>query len=655
MDNDSETLGITAGLRAPRAVESPSAQRGVIVLRDRFRAARRFWERIAAQAPLRFSLFAILFLLTLAVVVLQPSYDTNDDVFMTMIVAGKGFCPAPDEHLIFTNIIIGQSLKHLYTAWPEVPWYGCYLLLVHYVSQVVLLYCALAIDRGFVPNGATQRADPSSANQGGTRRRLLLYLVHFAVVELLFLNSLQFTTTAFLAAEAGIFLFVLAARWRVEQPDAAVAGPLAMAGFLLLVAGLIRMESLSLALLSAAPLGFVVACRATRRVLVPCGIATGLSAMLILLATTYNRMAYERDPRWSAFLGYNTLRVKFNDYGWTRFTPQTAPIFSAVGWTENDHDMIAHWFFDDSAVYSEEHLRSILEAYPWKTARLTRDYFWQLCRGLPRDRSVWAIILVLPFFFICLDRSSQARGVIIGCAITAVLLVAFLTWNYKLLPRRVYLPLLSFPLSAALLFSAAPAAQGGRKARYGLRAWRATSPWTRAVSLFLVVGVVAGVYHQCRRTMRVHQERRLLESFLADLQPAGHELYICWESAMPFELVSPFDNLHSWSNIPLLNLVWTQRTPWQEQIKQRFNISNLAEAICERDNIVLVATPTHRLLFTIFANEHFHADVQFVESKVAGDKFTAGHFQRRALPRETASSRTDPLQQVKIQSSVTAR
>ena len=133
----------------------------------------------------------------------------------------------------------------------------------------------------------------------------------------------------------------------------------------------------------------------------------------------------------------------------------------------------------------------------------------------------------------------------------------------------------------------------------------------------------------------------MLESFLADLQPATRELYVCWESAMPFELLSPLDNLHSWSGIPLLNLVWTQRTPWQEQTKQKFGIRNLAQAMCERDNIVLVATPTHRLLFTIFAKEHFHADEEFVESKIAGDKLTAGYFKRRALPHQTASTRSD--------------
>ena len=270
MEDDPEFFGITAGPIASGAVEKPAALPAVFAHPcDRLCVASRSSSAVPRRPLLRFSLLTVLLLLSLSVVLLQPSYDTNDDVFMTMIVAGKGFCPAPDEHLIFTNIIIGQALKQLYTKWPEVPWYGCYLLFVHYIAQVVLLYCALAPDRGALPNGDAHRADPRSAHQFIARRRFQLYLVHFAVVELLFLNSLQFTTTAFLAAEAGIFLFVLAARWRVRQPDAAVAWPLAAAVLLLLVAGLIRIDSLSLALLSAAPLGFVIACRATQRVLVP--------------------------------------------------------------------------------------------------------------------------------------------------------------------------------------------------------------------------------------------------------------------------------------------------------------------------------------------------------------------------------------------------
>jgi hypothetical protein len=596
---------------------------------------------MAAQTPLRFSLLAVLALLAIAVVALQPSYDTNDDVFMTMIVSGQGFCPAPDEHLIFTNVIIGQALKWLYTACPHFPWYGCYLLFVHYLAQLVLLYCALSTDVEGVASVSM-------------RRRFALYLVYFALVELLFLNNLQFTTTAFLAAQAGIFVLLFVTRRRAQQSDAAVTLPLCAAVLIFVVAGLIRLESLSMALLVAAPLGFWLLRQASRQVLVKSGMAAGLAAMLIMLATAYDRMSYEHDPRWSGFFSYNQLRVKFNDYGWTSYTPRTANVFSAVGWTQNDHDMIAHWFFDDPVIYSESHLRGILEAYPWKSERLTMGYCWQIGRGILRDRSIWAVVLVLPFFLASVNRDTHARWAIIGCAITAVALVAFLTWNNKTLPTRVYFPLLSFPLSVALLFPAGSAITISPRVEQQTKgsgrtppAWftrKARPPWARPVIVSLVVGVVMGIHHQCRHSVVVHRDRRAFQTFLADLQSSGRDLYVCWEAAMPFELISPLDSLRSWSQIPLLNLVWTQRTVWQDETKRRFGISSLAQAICERDDVILVATPAHRALFATFAKEHFQSDVEFVPSANVGEKLVAGRFQRRALPGDTAGKRTDAVQ-----------
>ncbi len=342
---------------------------------------------------------------------------------------------------------------------------------------------------------------------------------------------------------------------------------------------------------------------------------------------------------------------KFNDYKWTSYTPQTANLFSAVGWTQNDHAMIAHWFFDDPLLYSEAHLRSILQAYPWKTERLTRGYLWQVCKKMLRDRSVLSVILVLPFFLAGIDRGRNARWTVIGCAVIAVALVAFLTWNCKLLPARVYFPILSFPLAAALLFPPSFAGAGSLRVETkdgggsnGLSTSGARPPVARAVVVLLVVGIVMGVYHQCRRSVHVYRDRRALDAFLADLRPGDRKLYVSWEATFPFELLSPLDNLTSWSRIPLLSLAWMQRTPWHEQIKRRFGISNLAQAMCERDDIVLIATPTHRSLFVAFAKEHFQADVEFVPLTSVGEKIVAGRFQRRARHGETADKHSDALQ-----------
>jgi hypothetical protein len=325
--------------------------------------------------------------------------------------------------------------------------------------------------------------------------------------------------------------------------------------------------------------------------------------------------------------------VKFNDYGWTSYTPRTADVFAAVGWSENDHAMIAHWFFDDPELYSEARLRSVLDAHPWKTERLSAGYLWQNFRSPLRDRSVWAVLAVLPFFFYCARPGRPGQVAILGSAVVGLLLIGFLTWNNKVPPARVYFPLLSFPLSATLLFVASWA-----QAKFA-PAWTgaAVRPrWARVVLVLLVVGIVMGVYQQGRHSLLVRRDRRALDAFLAELDPSGRELYVCWEAAMPFELMSPLDNLSSWSRMPLVNLVWTQRAPWQEETKRRFGVSNLAEALCERDDLVLVATPEHRELFARFAREHCQADVEFVPTATAGKKLVAGRF--RALARDTTTA-----------------
>lgn len=144
----------------------------------------------------------------------------------------------------------------------------------------------------------------------------------------------------------------------------------------------------------------------------------------------------------------------------------------------------------------------------------------------------------------------------------------------------------------------------------------------------LIVGLAVGSYRQIRRSVRVHHERQALAAFLDEQRPFGRNLIVCWGPALPFEFLSPLDNLSAWSGLPLVNLVWTQRTPWQEATKARFGISNLPEAIYQRDDVVLVANRADLALYETFAKEHFGADVQFVPSRPATDRFVAGRFRQ---------------------------
>src|SRR5580704_14069803 len=75
--------------------------------------------------------------------IFTPRFETNDDAGMNAIVAGRIFVDRPDEHLIYSNVLIGMGLKGLYQATPNVPWYGGYLFLTASLSLAAVAYVFL--------------------------------------------------------------------------------------------------------------------------------------------------------------------------------------------------------------------------------------------------------------------------------------------------------------------------------------------------------------------------------------------------------------------------------------------------------------------------------------------------------------------------------
>ena len=407
-----------------------------------------------------------------------------------------------------------------------------------------------------------------------------------------------------------------------------------------------------MAVLVALPLIFWVVTREfSSRAVSRCGLAVASAALLLSAAVAYDHWTYEHDPRWHGFRSFNQLRGQFHDGRWTYYTAETARHFSKVGWSENDHAMIANWFSDDPVLYDRENLSRILQSHPWKAGHSTASLSWQAFRTIAQNRSVLSVLLVLPFVLTVVTVGRQARLAVAGSALAAVALLALVTWNKKLPPERVYFPLMTFPLSVTLLSfawknSSSSLNRGEALANDNVELSRAPAIWqrqprpTRLVLALLVIGTVMGLYRQGRQSVRVHGARGKLQSFLNELRPAEHKLIVSWEAALPYELVSPLDSLDSWC-MPLLSLAWTQRTPWHEEIKRQFGISNIAQAICQRDDIVLVATPLHRELFAVFAKEHFQSDVEFVPLMEVGQKFVAGRFRQRGQVNDQANTPAD--------------
>jgi hypothetical protein len=591
-------------------------------------------EALAARFPLAFALFVTAALFATTFAVLSPSFQTNDDPQIEMIASGRGMGLAPDEHLIFTNVIIGRLLKSLYLMSPSIPWYGGYLLAVQYLAQATLLYCTLA--------------------GGFTRWRLAAYLLLFATVGIFYLNNLQFTTTACLIGQSGAVACLLALRRAATAADRSVCGQLAVGIALLVVSSLVRLDAFYLTALVALPAALCLMGWPWRREVVRVAlVGGGVCVALVILLAAYNNAYYARDSRWQAFLTYNKLRIKFNDYGWTRYTPETATIFASVGWTENDHAMIQDWFYDDPEMYSAEKLQRILESRAWMTERLTVDYFRTCVLAVLRDKSLWPMVLVLPLALWGATRSKQNCLALAGTLAAGLALVAAVAIFNKTPPSRVYFPALTFPLALLLLIC-------GDGVKWPHRRWPALavrcffSPfaWHRraarallrptlvhAILIMASVGIGIAANRQWRVSAKNQALRGELYQFLADLQPRHDQLFILWPTDFPLQALSPFDSLTSLDDLHLLLIGWPQGTPISMAMKRKFAIHSPVRALHERRDVCLLGDSTSHTLLREFARQHCGVEMDFLAARNGGHAFDlAGRFEPRADYETTAES-----------------
>jgi hypothetical protein len=577
------------------------------------------YEKLGRRAPWRFAALNVAILFTLVFVIFEPGFDTNDDAVMNMIVAGKGYGVVPDEHMVFSNVVIGLALKTLYTHWPSFPWYGSYLLAVHFVAQTTMLFCVI--------------------RPGYTRLRLRLYLVYFATAGLYFINNLQFTSTAFMAGQSGLLLLMLAVRdsatadtvtgefnrWRLVRGCA-------LAFVLLLVSSLLRREVFYPVVGLAIPTCGLVAL-AGRRPLVHAAACLGVLAAAFAAATAcwqFNNAYYNADAGWRSFYEYNKVRVKFNDEAWVRYSPETSYLFRDVNWSENDFEMLNAWFFDDEERYSLEALQYVLEEYPWQKARVSGEMFADSIGSVFFDRESLAIFLVLPLLLYCLEPRAVNYAVVGLALAMSCGLIGYLILFSKTPPSRVYVPTLAFPLAVAACLAHGSTFLPAERFRTWLRmifsrsvGWRRSvrfplTKYVAAVVLVLMcVGVAKGTYHQYRRSRERLKGANMLYEMLASIDASDDKLFVCWAAAFPYEAMRPFDSFESMSDLHLLVLGWPQKTPLHRRMKEHFGVGDLAEALYRRDDLYLIAHPYYLGLYEEYVREHFGAELRYETRRYA--------------------------------------
>jgi hypothetical protein len=597
--NDDLTPGVPTSVSA--------ASQGDAFLRSMLSVGEKL-ERWTIRRPLLASMAWMALLFVVSLTVHAPAFETNDDVVMSMIVSGTGASTQPDEHLVFSSFAIGLILKQLYTQLPWFPWYGAYLVGIHYLCQVAVLYCLL--------------------KWRYSRAAVFCFLVLFGSVGVQMMSRLQFTSTAVWATECGIFLVLNGLALRRDGQRQSGLKLLGTGVALMILGSMVRFDSyIGAVAISAIPVTILIWLQDRATAPVQRIWRTALVAAVLTQVGAFGMQAahqyyYSRDPAWQAYLAFNPYRVKFNDYCWTRYTTETKPVFDSVQWSANDHDMIRMCYFDDPQVFGRKNLQAIVEGFPWAREAVSlqkMQHWWHEILSNVRLWPIWALILLQVWW--ARDRQFAIRHfVVLTLSLDAFICALMFLKNP---PGRVYYPLIAFQALYTLYLMRYCDSSSGEETELTSSTDRLLNEprnarWhgthfqgfiSGAFCSIAVLGLCVGQYKAHRDSRTAVRANRQLHTDLARVDPLESDLFVCWGASFPYDSIRPAESNQVLRRIHLLTLGWPQQSPINDAVKAQFGIRDLPQSLFDNPNVYLLGKGTELAYYRTYIREHYGTDV----------------------------------------------
>jgi hypothetical protein len=503
--------------------------------------------------------------------VFRIGYAINDDVAMISIASGYLGEAAPV--LVFSNVILGFLLKPLYSLPSRLNWEILLFLLIHFFSIWTLLFLLLV------------RRLKAGVSIFGTFAILL--------TDVYFLINITFTTTAAFAALAGFCL--LAHSTLTGSPVR--KRPLVFAVLLLVVACLIRFESLALIALIILPALVVTYIQFQLR---PLLLTLFVAGILVVGCYAFDRIYIASSPDWRAYYLYNQSRSALQD---TPRMGNLAGTYQSVGWTRNDLASFEHWFFPDREIYSLQNLQALVAHTPSESANLGGMLGFVVSR-LFSLVSLPYIFLLAAVWLLAALYEIPIRKVLLPTLLLAFVSLAigtYLAGSIKI-PNRVLLPSLTasviFGFFLFVFFTPArvlpPSGTLQDNASNPPRiSWLGTN--SLLLALTLAVGLVLGQTALTSRANVSHQAvYRQILSDLDALQAQGTvqpgALIISPAYGLPLEWANPL--LLEFPKMQYLDMGWLTFSPPYELVLQKYQVASLTTALYQNGNVYLMATPS---------------------------------------------------------------
>lgn len=333
------------------------------------------------------------------------SYETIDDFFMQSIASGF-FGGTPDEHLIYTNFLIGLLLKSLFSIIPSFNWYGAYLLMSHVIAWAILF---------FVFDKYLQR-----------KYALVAYLYLFLVFGIYFIHNLQFTTTSALLSVSSLLLL-----YRQIDQSRAEFKNLIIPALILIFASLMRMHSAVLSIVLISPI--FLSLLPNKKKFFKSVLVVGVLFIICNLPNKLDSWYYHQDQSWGEYYDNFYGSAVFNDDNAFYIAHHMNPDkpYQDFGWSENDLAIFTSFFRDYPPIFNQENydnLKIAMKEVPFDSNAFKNNLFAKL-------RNIHLLFcLGLVFFF-----GSRIRQIaVILSMLLMIASIAYVVTRFQLKERALY-------------------------------------------------------------------------------------------------------------------------------------------------------------------------------------------------------------------------
>lgn len=547
------------------------------------------------SSPALWAAGIVIGLFGLTFLILTPVYDTNDDPVMGLVASGYGTVVGPDEHLFYTNVLIGFALKKLYTVAPLIPWYGGYLLLTQFLAHWLLLYSILLLKRN--------------------RLVLFGYLMFYVVVGGYFLVHVQFTSTAFLIGLAGLSLIlvslILDNRER-HRPWLKWEGACC-----LIFASLIRFQSLQMLVLASLPMLLILFYHWFGSLKIKIYLLPAALAVIGILGCHYfDGQYYQQDEEWREFLPYHATTASLINYAEIPLNEQTQQIFAEVDWSRPDYRALREWIYLDQNKFSLERLKRFQQ----QTDTLSLSQMPEVVDARKEatrhtiTRPVTYLSLFATLIFTCMgQKGSWQRKSIKWSVLWCVLIMAYLI-IYKKLPDRVFSCLMALPFYFTLLLNVTGKeglAATGRIFR-GPILLKASMVLLLLLSSIMFLGYVFWSNRIVKLNAQFKQEVHFLKEKLPD------KVFVAlW--TFPIDRFLPLDNQSEFKDFNYLFLNGLQRSPLFQKKMKAYEIELPLNELIGSRRLFFISHPKMETVLKDYLKEYYGSEVFLNQLYVGGN------------------------------------